>query len=91
MAYKILETVIISSAELEDKNREFINYFCKCLGCPWRGNDGVLRRFLKFHKIKDGFLVEYGHAVWGHTATQYANIFLIDEDKHDLVSNYFNQ
>lgn len=89
MAYKILETVIVKSSEIELDNSDFVKYFCKQLGCPWSVNGSKLRQYLKFHKIENGFLVEYGQAKWGNTITQFAGFFQVSEDNNDLISKYF--
>lgn len=88
MSYKILETVIVDSYELEQDNDEFIIYFINEMKCPWRSNNN-LWNFLKFHKIVDGFLVEFGGVTWGHSTTIHPGFFKIDNNKNYLVSKYF--
>jgi len=88
MPHKIVETIIISSDELED-NVEFINYFCEKIRCPWIANGHTIRNYLKFHKTStDSILIEFESAEW-HSSSQSAGYYEMSAHSARLVEQYF--
>jgi len=83
MAYKILETVFISSYELNTENPALMSYVCRQLS---EGSNHI--RHIKVHKTAIAYLIEY-HSIRSTRSYLGAGFFQVDEDKLDLILQYF--
>jgi hypothetical protein len=87
MAYKILETIFVSSYELNTENPTLMSYICKQLH---EGSNHI--KFIKIHRVVDSYtnvyLIEY-NSVRSTNSYMPAGFFRVDEDKLDLILQYF--
>ena len=83
MAYKILETIFVGIDELETSNLPLLKYVCNRLG---EGSNHI--KFVKIHNTQNQYLIEY-HSIRNTNSFLHPGFFVVDENKIDLVSQYF--